>query len=110
MKLMKAITTAGLLALFVGGAALPVNEAEAVTRCRDVYTHGVHKRICTTRPAYRDNDYRPDYRRYSHRGYGHRGYGHRGYDHRGYDRRVVCRTYWRDGARYRNCRPARGRW
>lgn len=100
MKLMKAITTAGLLALFVGGAALPVNEAEAVTRCRDVYTHGVHKRICTTRPAYRDNDYRPDYRRYSHRGY----------DHRGYDRRVVCRTYWRDGARYRNCRPARGRW
>lgn len=99
MKLMKAITTAGLLALFVGGAVLPVNEAEAMTRCRDVYTHGVHKRICTNRPAYRNNDYRPDSRRYSHRGY----------DHRGYDHRVVCRTYWRDGVRYRNCRPARGR-
>ena len=97
MKLMKAITTAGLLALFVGGAALPVNEAEAITRCRDVYTNGVHKRVCTTRPAYRPNDYRSDHRRYDRR-----------YDRRGYGHRVVCRTYWRDGVRYRNCRPARG--
>ena len=103
MKLMKAMTTAGLLALFVGGAALPVNEAEAITRCRDVYTNGVHKQICTTRPAYRPNDYRPRHHRYDDR------YNRR-YDRRGYDRRVVCRTYWRDGVRYRNCRPARGGW
>lgn len=100
MKLMKAVTTAGLLALFVGGAALPVNEAEAITRCRDIYTHGVHKRICTTRPTYRPSHYWPDYRHYGYRGYWHRGYGHR----------VVCRAYWRDGVRQRHCRPVRGGW
>ncbi len=50
---MKAIIKAGLLAFLVGGAvALPVQEADAYTRCRDVYTRGVHKRICTTHRPY----------------------------------------------------------
>jgi len=52
---MKQIVKAGLLALVVGGVGLilPVQDAEAATRCRTVYSHGVTKRVCTTRPAYR---------------------------------------------------------
>jgi hypothetical protein len=49
---MKTMIKAGLLALFVGGVvALPVQDAEAYTRCRTVYNHGVAKRVCTTTPA-----------------------------------------------------------
>lgn len=51
---MKTIIKAGLLAFFVGGAiAMPVQDAEAYTRCRTVYKHGVYKKVCTTKPAYR---------------------------------------------------------
>jgi hypothetical protein len=49
---MKGLLKAGLLAAFVGGMAIiPAQEADAMTRCRDVYTRGVHKQICTTRPT-----------------------------------------------------------
>ena len=51
---MKGFLKAGLLAIFVGGVvALPIQEAEARTTCRTVYSHGVSKKICTTRPTYR---------------------------------------------------------
>lgn len=75
---MKKLIQVGLLAFFVGGAvALPIQEAEAATRCRDVYSRSVHKRICTTttRPAYRY--------------------------------RTVCRNYWRHGVKYRSCQRVR---
>lgn len=51
----KNIVKAGLLALVVGGVglALPVQDAEAATRCRTVYSHGVTKRVCTTKPTVR---------------------------------------------------------
>ena len=75
---MKKLIQAGLLAFFVGGAvALPIQEAEAATRCRDVYTRGVHKRICTT------TTYRP------------------------YRYRTECRNYWRNGVKYRSCKRVR---
>ena len=98
MRFVKSLMTAGLMALLVGGGvALPAQDAEAYTRCRDVYTNGVHKRICTTRgydrPRYRDDDrprYRGDYRP---------------------RHRTVCRTSWRGGERYRVCRSVRvSRW
>ncbi|HRD66328.1 MAG TPA: hypothetical protein PKY50_09255 [Candidatus Competibacter sp.] len=51
---MKMIIKAGLLAFFVGSAiAMPAQDAEAYTRCRTVHKHGVYKKVCTTKPAYR---------------------------------------------------------
>lgn len=103
MKIIHSMVTAGVLALLVGGGvALPVQDAEAYTRCRDVYTRGVHKRICTT--TTRRSDYRDDRRWDNRRDRGDRRWEGRRYN----DRRMVCRTYWRDGERHRTCRPARG--
>ena len=46
---------AGLTALAVAGLfALPIQEAEAVTKCRETIVNGrVVKRVCTTTPRYR---------------------------------------------------------
>ena len=46
---------AGLTALAVMGLfALPIQEAEAVTKCRETIVNGrVVKRVCTTTPRYR---------------------------------------------------------
>lgn len=87
MKLVKSLLGTAAMALVVsGGVMLPVQDADAYTRCRNVYSNGVHKRICTTtRRANRRSSYqrnrRADRPRY----------------------RTVCRTYWRHGERYRNC-------
>ena len=52
--MMKAIK-AGLMALAVAGLfAVPVQEAAAVTQCRETIVNGrVVKRVCTTKPRYR---------------------------------------------------------
>ena len=93
MKLLKSLLIAAGLALLVGGGTmLPVQDADAYTRCRDVYRNGVHKRICTTtRRDHRNyRSGRSDYRRGYRNGY-----------------RTVCRTYWRHGERYRRCWQSR---
>ena len=93
---MKKFLQAGLTALALTGLfALPIHEADAATRCREIVVRGqVVKRICTTTPGYRE-------------GYRHRGpYGYR--DEPGYRRhRRVCEDYWRHGTRYRNCYKVR---
>lgn len=75
MKLVKA----GLMALAVVGLfAGAVEDAAAVTKCREVISHGqVVKRTCTTKPAY--HNVKPAYR-------------------------TVCNTYWRHGVKHRDCR------
>lgn len=93
MKLVKSLLGAAAMALVIsGGVMLPVQDADAYTRCRNVYTKGVHKRICTTT---RRVDRRSNYRRGSR------------VDRPRY--RTVCRTYWRHGERYRNCSRQRVR-
>ncbi len=97
---MKLRVKVALLALLLGGVvALPVQEAEAVTRCREVIRNGVVvKRTCTRESGYH-------YR--SHRDWGYRDWGYRdqGYRHWGY--RTVCKSYWRHGVKYRSCRKVR---
>lgn len=127
---MKQTVKVGLLALLLGGAvALPVQEAEAATRCREVIRNGmVVKRTCTRAPDYYYSDYRdrgyrhwrPEhhYRGYWGRGYRDRGYrdqgyrywdsddyhqGHRGRGYRHWGYRTVCESYWRHGVKYRSC-------
>lgn len=78
---MKGLLKAGLLAAFVGSMVIiPAQDADAVTRCRDVYTRGVHKRVCTTKPTYRKYRYQ-----------------------------TVCSHYYRNGVRYESCRKVRVR-
>lgn len=99
---MKQMVKVGLLALLLGGAvALPVQEAGAVTRCREVIRNGmVVKRMCTREPdyysGYRDRGYRHWESDYHYRGHRGRGYRHWGY-------RTVCESYWRHGVKYRSC-------
>jgi hypothetical protein len=84
---MKQIVKAGWLALLLGSAvALPVQEAGAVTRCREVIRHGeVVSRTCTTwRHGY-------DHRRYY--------YGYPGYYRRHWDRGYYHRRHWDRGYR-----------
>jgi hypothetical protein len=87
---MKQIVKVGLLTVLLGSAiALPVQETEAATRCREVIRHGVVvERTCTREPDYY-----------------HRGYRDRDYRHQGY--RTVCKTYWRHGVKHRDCRKVR---
>lgn len=51
MKLVKAgLMTLAVVGLFAGA----IEDAAAVTKCREVISHGqVVKRTCTTKPAYR---------------------------------------------------------
>lgn len=94
---MKQMVKAGLLVLLIGSAlALPLQEAAAATRCREVVRHGVVvKRTCVKVPNYhrghRARDHRYDQIR-DHRYRGHRKY------------QTVCKTYWRHGVKYRSCR------
>ena len=51
---MKQMVKVGLLTVLLGGAiALPIQETEAATRCREVIRHGVVvERTCTREPDY----------------------------------------------------------
>lgn len=66
---------AGLTALAISGLfILPMPEAEAITKCREIIENGrVVRRFCTT------DDDRPR-------------------------RKMVCDTYWRRGVEHRDCR------
>ena len=99
---MKQIVKVGLLALLLGGAvALPVQEAGATVRCREVIRHGVVvKRMCTRGPDFYYQGHRD--RGYRDRGYREWGYRNQGYRDWGY--RTVCESYWRHGVKHRNCR------
>lgn len=100
---MKQMVKVGLLALLLGGAvALPVQEAEAATRCREVIRNGVVvKRTCTRTPDYYYSGYRDRGYRHWESDYHYRGHRGRGYRHWGY--RTVCKSYWRHGVNYRSC-------
>ncbi len=85
---MKTIFKAGLLAFLLGGAiAIPVQEAEAATRC---YVRNGH-RVCNDVTVSRNRCYIRNGRQICNRGYTHHS-------------RTVCKTYWRHGIRHTRCR------